>query len=103
MIDVLHYLLPEDRLALLEKCYAALEPGGTLIIRDGVSELQERIKGTKQTELWSTKLLKFNKTAHELHYISQLEIETFANTHQMQLEILDQSKYTANLIFVLKK
>ncbi|HQE12409.1 MAG TPA: hypothetical protein PLQ78_06655, partial [Flavipsychrobacter sp.] len=93
----------EDRLTLLEKCYAALTPGGTLIIRDGVSELQERIKGTKQTELWSTKLLKFNKTAHELYYISQLEIETFANTHQMQLEILDQSKYTANLIFVLKK
>lgn len=101
--DVLHYLLPDDRIALLEKCYASLEPGGILMIRDGVSELQERIKGTKQTELWSTKLLKFNKTTHELHYISQQEIENFANIHQLQLEILDQSKYTANLIFVLKK
>lgn len=101
--DVLHYLLPHQQQDLLERCYAALQEGGILIIRDGVSELRERIKGTQQTELWSTKLLKFNKTAQELHYISQAWIEQFAQTHQMTIEVMDMAKFTANLTFVLKK
>lgn len=101
--DVLHYLLPQQQEALLEKCYAALQPGGILIIRDGVSELKERIKGTKLTELFSTRILKFNKTANELHFISRASIEAFAEKHGMQLQVSDNTKLTANLVFVLSK
>lgn len=101
--DVLHYLLPDQQEALLEKCYNSLNVNGTLIIRDGVAELQDRIKGTKLTELFSTKLFKFNKTQNELHYISKVFIESFAARHNMSIKILDNSKYTANLIFILKK
>ncbi|HTN46886.1 MAG TPA: 1-acyl-sn-glycerol-3-phosphate acyltransferase [Flavipsychrobacter sp.] len=101
--DVLHYLLPQQQQELLEKCHEALHQGGTLIIRDGVSELQDRIKGTKQTELWSTKLMKFNKTENELHYIQKSFVEDFALKHRMALEEMDMSKFTANVTFVLKK
>lgn len=101
--DVLHYLLPEQQNVLLEKCAAAIEPGGMLIIRDGVAELQDRIKGTKLTELFSTRILKFNKTQNGLHYISKTTIENFAARHGMTAQMLDNAKYTANLIFVLKK
>ena len=101
--DVLHYLLPEEQNALLEKCYSSLNEKGILIIRDGVSELQDRIKGTKRTEFWSTKLLRFNKTENDLHYISRSRISSFAEGHAMQLQVLDMSKHTANLIFVLRK
>jgi 1-acyl-sn-glycerol-3-phosphate acyltransferase len=101
--DVLHYLLPEQQEALLEKCYEALNAGGVLVIRDGVSELKERIKGTKLTEVFSTRVFKFNKTQNKLHFISRAFIEAFAKNHDMEIQVLDNTKFTANLIFVLKK
>lgn len=101
--DVLHYLLPEQQEALLEKSYTALNEKGILIIRDGISELQKRIKGTQRTEFWSTKIMKFNKTQNELHFISKAFIESFAAKHQMKMEVMDNTKYTANLTFILKK
>ncbi|OSZ78380.1 hypothetical protein CAP35_08995 [Chitinophagaceae bacterium IBVUCB1] len=101
--DVLHYLLPHQQEVLLEQCFKALNNNGTLIIRDGVAELQDRIKGTKLTELFSTKLFKFNKTQNDLHYISKSFIEDFAKKHDLHLQIVDNAKLTANLIFVLRK
>ncbi len=101
--DVLHYLLPEQQQALLLNCVQALNANGVLIVRDGVAEMKERIKGTKLTELFSTRLFKFNRTQNELHYISRRTIEVFATTHGMTVEVLDNARFTANLIFVLRK
>jgi 1-acyl-sn-glycerol-3-phosphate acyltransferase len=101
--DVLHYLLPEQQQALLLNCVQALNANGVLIIRDGVAEMKERIKGTMLTELFSTRLFKFNKTQNELHYISRSTIEAFAAKHGMTVEVLDNARFTANLIFVLRK
>lgn len=101
--DVLHYLLPEQQEALLLKCAEAIRAGGTLVIRDGVAELKERIKGTKLTEVFSTQILSFNKTQNDLHFISQKQIEKFAKDYGFDLQLIDNTKLTANLIFVLKK
>lgn len=101
--DVLHYLLPDQQQAVLDKCYAALEPGGVLILRDGVEELQERHKGTRRTEVWSTRIVNFNKTRNELHFLSRAFIEGWAAKHAMQVDVLDLTKKTSNLIFVLRK
>jgi len=101
--DVLHYLLPEQQEALLEKCYAVLNDKGQIIVRDGVSELTDRIKKTQMTELYSTRIFSFNKTQNQLHYISRSMIEEFAAKHNMQVEVIDNAKMTANLIFILKK
>lgn len=101
--DVLHYLLPEQQEVLLKNCAHALDSGGVLVIRDGVSELKDRIKGTKLTELFSTRIFKFNKTQNDLHYISRKYIESFALRNGMTVEILDNAKFTANLTFVLRK
>lgn len=101
--DVLHYLLPEQQVALLEKTYTALNSGGQLIIRDGISELTERIKGTKMTEVFSTKIFGFNKTQNDLHFISRKMIDDFAARHDMEVTVHDYARHTANLVFVLKK
>ncbi len=101
--DVLHYLLPEQQQALLDKCHTALNAAGTLIIRDGVEELTERHKGTKRTEVFSTKIFNFNKTRNELHFISRSFIEQWAQSKGMQVAVIDNTKKTSNLIFVLKK
>lgn len=101
--DVLHYLLPDQQVELLEKCYAALNDDGQIIVRDGVSELTDRMEKTKMTEVYSTKIFSFNKTQNQLHFISRKMIEDFAAAHNLQVEVLDNAKMTANLIFVLKK
>lgn len=101
--DVLHYLLPQQQQALLEQCVKALSSNGVLIIRDGVSELKDRIKGTKLSELFSTRIFNFNKTQNDLHYISKAFIENFAASHHLDVEVLDNTKLTANLVFVLRK
>ena len=101
--DVLHYLMPEQQEALLERCMAAIQAGGILVVRDGVSELQDRHKGTKLTEIFSTRIFKFNKTQNELHFISRSFMEAFAAKHGMSLQVLDLTKYTSNLIFVMTR
>ncbi len=101
--DVLHYLLPEQQTALLDKCFAALEPGGVLILRDGVKELTERHEGTKRTEVLSTRIFNFNKTQNALHFLSRAYIEGWAKDKNMSIEVIDLTKKTSNLIFVLKK
>lgn len=101
--DVLHYLEPGQQYELLEKCVAALTDGGKLIIRDGISELQDRIKGTKLTEIFSTKIFNFNKTQNDLHFISRKMLDELAAKHNMDVQVLDNAKFTANLTFVLTK
>lgn len=101
--DVLHYLMPEMQEQLLGKAFAALNDGGILIVRDGVEELKERHKGTRRSEQWSTKIIGFNKTKNELHFISRRLIEQWAAERGMGLEVIDRTKKTSNLIFVLKK
>lgn len=101
--DVLHYLLPQQQLALLNKCYQALEPGGRLIIRDGVEDLAQRHQGTRRTEKWSTQIIGFNKTQNELHFINRSFVTEWAVNNNMQLQVIDNTKNTSNLIFVLDK
>lgn len=101
--DALHYLVPEKQNALLERCWEALLPGGTLIIRDGVTELKQRHRKTKLTELFSTRLLQFNKTKNELHFLSKEKLRIWAKEKNMTLEILENDRITSNLIFIFRK
>ena len=100
--DVLHYLTPEKQGLLLENLYNSLNEGGSIIVRDGDKEKADRHKGTKLTELFSTKS-GFNKTTNELSFISSESIKSFAESHKLDLEIIDITKLTSNIVFVLKK
>ncbi len=103
LADMLHYLTPEKQNLLLENCVAALSENGMIIIRDGDRDLQERHKGTKLTELFSTKIIGFNKTENQLHFISRSEIENFAAKHNLKAEVIDNTKLTSNIVMVLRK
>ena len=103
LADMLHYLTPEEQKSLLENCVAALNENGMIIIRDGDRDLQERHKGTKLTELFSTKIIGFNKTQNQLHFISRNEIGDFAVKHNLNAEVIDNTKWTSNIVMVLRK
>lgn len=102
-LDVLHYLVPEKQKMLLLKCADHLNENGKIIIRDGVSDLQEKHKGTVLTEIFSTQIFKFNKTENELYFISKKILEEIATTKNLSLEFIDNTKYTSNIIAIFQK
>lgn len=101
--DVLHYLLPDAQEGLLRRCFEALNPGGKLIIRDGNTDLNERHWGTKLTEFFSVKLLGFNKSRNPLNFVSGEWIKKMASSYGLKGEVLDEGKFTSNVIFVFEK
>ncbi|HEX6224444.1 MAG TPA: 1-acyl-sn-glycerol-3-phosphate acyltransferase [Chryseolinea sp.] len=101
--DVLHYLSPEAQVTLLHRAMDALNAGGTLLVREGNSDLKDRHKGTRVTEFFSVKLLKFNKSTNELNFLSAETIKAAALEKGLALQVYDDAKYTSNVIFVIRK
>ncbi len=102
MADVLHYLLPEEQYQLLDRCVEKLHPGGCIIIRDGDRDKQKRHVGTRITEIISTNS-GFNKTRNPLYFISGTELEAWSRKNNLSMERVDLTKFTSNIIFVIRK
>lgn len=98
--DVLHYLTTAEQKILLERMCLNLNPSGRIIIRDGDANNKQRHKGTRFTEVVSTGI-GFNKTRNKLSYISSDMIASFAENHNLKLEIIDNTRRTSNMFFVL--
>ncbi len=104
MADMLHYLQPAEQKTVIEKCISNLNPGGMIIIRDGDSDKRVLHKKTKLTEIFSTKVLKFNKTTTSgLSFLSGNMIRTLAAANNMQVKEIADSRVTSNTIFILKR
>lgn len=99
--DVLHYLPMNLQIKVVESCIEKLNSNGQIIIRDADKDLESRHKGTKLTEFLSTNI-GFNKTKFELEFVSSKVIESIANKHNLSLEVIDNTKRTSNLIYILK-
>ncbi len=100
--DVLHYLPEHKQKKVVEKCIKSLQSKGMVIIRDGNKELKKRHKGTRMTELFSTKT-GFNKTEHELEFISESMIREWINLSDFELQIIDKTQFTSNIVFLITK
>lgn len=102
--DVLHYLTEDNQTILIKKCLEKLNPGGVLIIREGNSEMKERHKGTRLTEFFSTKLLRFNKVkADKLYFTSSEKITSSVSNYPVSVETLDNTQFTSNIIFIIRE
>ena len=101
--DVLHYLNPEQQESTLNNCFEALNPGGKIIVREGNKDMKEKHRGTKLSEFFSVKLMKFNKSNQALSFMSGEVIRKQATAHNFEVEIVDDTRFTSNVIFVFKK
>ena len=100
--DMLHYLEPSAQKAVLVKCISSLNEGGVLVIRDGDADLQDRHRGTRFTEFFSTKVAAFNKTGGAgLSFFSGKVIRELAVAMDMDLLEIDNTRFTSNMIYVL--
>ncbi|MGX5819579.1 1-acyl-sn-glycerol-3-phosphate acyltransferase [Chitinophaga lutea] len=103
LLDVLHYLQPAQQEQVLQRCIAKLNPGGVIIVRDGDADLAERHRGTRLTELFSTRLLGFNKTAGTpLSFFSSSALRTIVERNGAVMEQIDNTRFTSNVIFIIK-
>jgi 1-acyl-sn-glycerol-3-phosphate acyltransferase len=101
--DVLHYLPVQKQEDLLLVCLDKLNPGGRIIIRDADKDLEKRHLGTRYTEFFSTRS-GFNKTSQKkLFFFSGNMIRQFATRHNLALEVVDNTRLTSNIFYLLKK
>jgi 1-acyl-sn-glycerol-3-phosphate acyltransferase len=101
--DVLHYLSQNGRVRFLLNCFAQLNEGGSIIIRDADQSKEKRHKGSVLTEIFSTKIFRFNKTQNSLTFFSSAEIIELATKNGLQARIIDNTKLTSNILIVLNK
>lgn len=101
--DVLHYLQEEEQLQVMETAVDSLNPNGILLIRDGITDLNERHEMTQKTERFSTKYFGFNKVTNELSFFSSKMIEEFAQRKGLTFKMVEQSEKTSNVLFILQK
>lgn len=100
--DVLHYFPALEQEALLKRCGEKLNAGGTIIIRDGIEDEQQKHGVTKMTEVFSTKIFGFNKVEHKLEFLREAQVLSFAKEFNLSVERLE-NKASSNVTFVLRK
>ncbi|WDF78234.1 1-acyl-sn-glycerol-3-phosphate acyltransferase [Mucilaginibacter sp. KACC 22773] len=100
--DMLHYMQPDEQKLIIERCIHSLNEGGKLIIRDGNKDLKEKHRGTELTEFFSTRFIKFNKASRGLSFLSAQLVEDIAAANSMSCKIIDETKFTSNIIFVIE-
>ncbi|MBN1599201.1 MAG: MMPL family transporter [Bacteroidales bacterium] len=100
--DMLHYLTSENQHRLISKFADKLNQGGKILIRDSDSAMIKRHFWTRTSEFFSTRL-GFNKISNPLEFTSKSYIEKIAIENNFSLEIVDNTKITSNLIYILSK
>lgn len=103
MNDILHYMNYEKQAQLIGRCVEKLLPRGMLIIRDGNSEDKGKQEVTRWTEIFSTRIFKFNKTVEELCFTNEAQLRNWAKEYDLSIESTKNDKYTSNTIYILKK
>ncbi len=103
LYDSLHYLQREDQVALLDKCAQGLNPGGMIIIREGISGSDKRRHfNTRLTERFSTKILRFNKTSGRLNFIDEEDLHELARRFNFTVEKKEDSRISSNTLFIIR-
>ncbi|MDR0892947.1 MAG: 1-acyl-sn-glycerol-3-phosphate acyltransferase [Mediterranea sp.] len=101
--DMLHYLSDERQFALLRRCAALLRPHGLIILRDGNAEETEKHRLTRLTELFSTRVFRFNRTAEPLHFTSESRLREMVGACGLSVTALPNDKYTSNTFYIIRR
>lgn len=101
--DVLHYMSEAGRIRFLLNCFAKLNEGGSIIIRDADQSKEARHKGSVLTEIFSTKIFRFNKTQNALTFFSSADIIELATRNGLKAKTIDNTILTSNILIVLNK
>jgi hypothetical protein len=93
----------QERTRIFTEYASKLLPGGTIIIRDGDNRMAKKHATTRLTEFFSTRILNFNKTENKLEFFSFDDMAKLGESLGFETQIIDQTKWTSNLIMVFKR
>jgi trans-aconitate methyltransferase len=99
--DSLHYVDSATQYLVLSKAVASLNPNGVIIVRDGDASQREKHDKIKQTEVWSTKILKFNKTSEQLSFVNSAWMCRFAEDNNLNIKIRSCDKNSSETLYIL--
>lgn len=101
--DSLHYVTPSCQERILCHCASRLNPNGVILIREGDSSKKTEHKTIIKSEIWSTRIIKFNKTEGPLNFISSDWIRQFTKRYNLNLKIEQCDRKTSQTIYIITK
>lgn len=101
--DMLHYIDSEAQEKLIRRCVSRLKDGGLILLRDSDTGNVKGQKMTALSEVMSTKVMGFNKTSGDLHFISEAQISGIAKSLGLSLEVKTDGLKTSNTFYLLRK
>lgn len=101
--DSLHYVDANSQQQILCKAAASLNIGGSIVVRDGDAGQTEGHEKIKSTEVWSTEIIKFNKTSEELTFVSAEWMKNFAEKNNLDIKIRRCDKDSSETLYILTK
>lgn len=101
--DMLHYMPYDVQSALIRRCAEKLRPGGIMIVRDSDCENSRGQKMTALSELFSTRILAFNRTEGELHFVSRSGMAAIADSAGLEMSVQANDDVTSNTFYILRK
>jgi SAM-dependent methyltransferase len=103
LCDVLHYFPRELKANLLRKIFAALRPGGLLVIRDAMAREDAAFRAVAYSEKLGV-LLRQNRTRHGLHFDDQAShLVWLREAGFTEFEVRDNSGVGSNVLMVARK
>ena len=101
--DSLHYVDKESQESILERAIGSLTENGFIVVRDGDASRTETHNKIEQTEVWSTKILKFNKTTEQLCFVSAEWMRELAKKNNMSIKVRQCDKDSSETLYILTK
>jgi SAM-dependent methyltransferase len=101
--DSLHYVDAEAQQEILKRAASRLNSGGMLIVRDGDAGQADKHEKIKTTELWSTRIIKFNKTTAELTFVSESWMREFAQQNSLDIKIRRCDRDSSETLYILTR
>lgn len=101
--DSLHYLDPSSQEKILTHCLSRLDQHGVIFIREGDSSKETKHKIILKSEIWSTRIMKFNKAEGALNFISSDWVMRFAQKNNLSLRMENCDRSTSQTLYILTK
>jgi predicted exporter/2-polyprenyl-3-methyl-5-hydroxy-6-metoxy-1,4-benzoquinol methylase len=103
LCDVLHYFPHELKADVLRKIFAALRPGGCLIVRDAMAKADSGHRAVARSEQWAVRFGQ-NRTRHGLHFADEkTHLALLREAGFAKVEIRMESGLGSNRLLIASK
>jgi len=106
MSEVLHYMPQKNQEELLNRCIEKLNPGGMILVREDDSKEGKRHIRTRLTDVFTTRIMGFNKTINEspkMHFTSLENISMIVDRQGLKMEVIREAKHTSTFLLIIRK